>query len=308
MRGFVLVMLLLLGTTSWALAEKGHLPPPPEENYNSMVLDYIVTGAVFDRKTYSDDWTRSYTYEGKLDPSFGGVLRVTGQAQWLTYPGPDSPYQWNVTVTVTAGSKKQSVTYLPKSKSQSFDLSVPIGEAQEGSFQIQMWRDSTGGQRNMKASGTMRGRVVLGPGHPTSTSVTGAALSEQTARDLMGREMANPAQIARNQVLYTGNDGGVANGGRPPRFTLNAPTTISFLMSYHYNNGQGAPPGTLGLRRSDGKMFGPWQATGINKVYWVVSPEVTLPPGTYEVVDSDPATWSQNGPGAEGHVLIKGRR
>ncbi len=308
MNRIVLVMLLLLGTTSWALAEKGHLPPPPEENYNSMVLDYIVTGAVFDKKTYSDDWTRSYAYEGKLDPSFGGVLRVTGQAQWLTYPGPDSPYQWNVTVTVTAGEMKKSLTYRPDSKSQSFDLSVPIGEAQEGSFLIQMWRDSTAGQRNMKASGTMRGRVILGPGHPTSTSVTGAALSERAARDLMGREMASPAQIARNQVLFTGNDLGVANGGRSPRFTLTAPTTISFIMSYHYNNGQGAPPGALGLRRSDGKMYGPWQATGINKVYWVVSPEVTLPPGTYEVIDSDPATWSQNGPRAEGHVLIKGRR
>lgn len=85
--------MLVLILTGGVLAEQGHLPPPPEENYNSMILDYVVSGAVFEKKTYNDDWTRTYTYEGKLDPSFGGVLRVTGDAQWLTYPGPESPYQ-----------------------------------------------------------------------------------------------------------------------------------------------------------------------------------------------------------------------
>lgn len=65
----VLGIVLMVLASHQALAEQGHLPPPPEENYNSMILDYIVTGAVFDKKTYSDDWTRSYTYQGKLDPT-----------------------------------------------------------------------------------------------------------------------------------------------------------------------------------------------------------------------------------------------
>lgn len=304
--------MLVLILTGGVLAEQGHLPPPPEENYNSMILDYVVSGAVFEKKTYNDDWTRTYTYEGKLDPSFGGVLRVTGDAQWLTYPGPESPYQWYVLVRVSAGSETREKKYEPKTKSQHFDLSVPIGKAQQGSFLIEMVRSSTGGSRNMRAMGTMNGQVVLGPGNPDTTSEAGAStqvkgptLTEQMAREAMGREMANPAQIKRDQVLYTGNDRGVSNRGKPPHFTLDAATRIYFVMSYHYNDGYGAEPGYIGFRRSDGKVYGPWTATAVNKVYWIVNPKVVLPAGTYEVVDSDPMTWSQNE--GYGHVLIKGR-
>ncbi len=300
--------LALLVCAQVALAEKGHLPPPPEENYNSMVLDYIVNGAVFDKKDYSDNWTRQYTYRGKLDPSFGGVLRVTGNAQWLTYPGPDKPYPWTVSVTVTAGTETKTMDYSPKTKTQSFDVSVPIGNAQDGSFSIRMSRSSDSGSRNMGAEGTMHGRAITGPADTQSVSVTGAALSEQLARDLMAREMASADSIRKNQVLYSGNDQGVMNGGKSPRFTLRTPTRINFVMNYHYNNGQGASPGTIGFRRSDGKMFGPWPATAVNKVYWILNPQISLPAGTYEVIDSDPASWSQNGPNGYGHVLIKGGR
>lgn len=294
--------------TQGVMAEKGHLPPPPEENYNSMILDYDVSGAWFEEPTYSDDWTRSYTYQGKLDPSFGGVLRVTGHAQWLTYPGPEAGYPWEVTVTVSAGSETRTETFSPKTKIQRFDVSVPIGNAQEGHFRIHMSRSSDAGSRNMKAEGHMKGRVTYGPGNPTSTSVTGAALDEKMAREIAEREMADPTMIGQNQVLYTGNSGGVANGGKPPHFTLSVPTQLHFIMSYHYNNGQGAPAGTIAIRAADGKVYGPWKATALNKVYWIVNPQIKLPPGSYEVIDSDPATWSQNGSShGYGHVLIKGR-
>lgn len=304
----LILALLVLGMTRSVRAEKGHLPPPPEENYNSMILDYVVTGVWLEEPAYSDDWTRSYTYRGKLDPSFGGVLRVSGHAQWLTYPGPEAGYPWEVTVTVTAGTETKTETFSPKTKTQSFDVSVPIGNAQDGHFLIHMARSSNAGSRNMKAEGFMQGRVTYGPGNPTSVSVTGAALEERIAREMVGQEMADPTSIRKDQVLYTGNDGGVANGGKSPPFTLSAATQLHFIMNYHYNNGQGAPAGTIAIRGSDGKIYGPWQATAVNKVYWIVNPQIKLPPGTYEVIDSDPATWSQNGPNRYGHVLIKGRR
>jgi hypothetical protein len=284
----------------------GRLPPVSEESYNSMILDYTISGCALQEPAYSDNWTRSHTYQGKLSPGIEGILRVTGRAQWLTYPGPETPFQWRVTVTVTAGNRKKGTTYHPKTKSQDFDFSVPIGDAQEGSFFIEMVRSSSAGERNMRASGTMTGRAGSGSGNPPSTSVTGAAISEQRARELAGKEMADAQALQRDQIFYTGNDGGVANGGKPPTFGLKTATNIHFIMTYHYNNGQGAPAGTIALRSSNGKVYGPWQATSLNKVYWIVSPLVQLPPGSYEVIDSDPATWSQNGPNRYGHVLIKG--
>lgn len=301
------VALCLFVVARFALAEKGRLPPPPEENYNSMILDYIVTGAVFEEKAYNDNWTRTYTYVGKLDPTLGGVLRVTGQAQWLTYPGPDKGYPWTVSVSVTAGQKTESVNYSPTTRSQSFDLSVPIGNAKAGSFRVSMTRSSDDRSITMAASGSMNGIAITGPAGTTSTSETGAALNEKLAHDLLAKEMGSAQSIGENQILYTGNDQAVSNGGKPPQFTVTDTTKISMIMNYHYNNGQGANPGTIALRRADGKRFGPWRATAVNKVYWVVSPQIKLPPGTYQVIDSDPASWSQNGPGY-GHVLIKGTR
>jgi hypothetical protein len=177
------IALFLLVWAPWVSAEKGRLPPPPEADYNSMVLDYIVTGGIFQQPTFSDDWTRSYKYVGKLDPSFGGVLRVTGRAQWLTYPGPGKGYPWTVSVMVRAGDKVKSLSYSPESTSQSFDLSVPIGNADEGEFSLSMSRSSSAGSRNMSASGTLRGRVTYGPGNPETHSVTGKMPHEQVARD-----------------------------------------------------------------------------------------------------------------------------
>ena len=294
---------LALAAASWS--EKGHLPPPPEENYNSMVLDYIVTGAFFHKKTYSDDWTREYRYEGKLDPSFGDRLRVSGHAQWLTYPGPEAGYPWTLSVVVTAGGKTARQEFSPKTKMQSFDVAVPIGNASSGSFSIRMVRSSTGGSRNMGAVGNMQGRVDVHSTASVQTPSSPVALSSEQARELLEREMSSPERIAERQILYTGNDGGVSNGANSPRFRLSRPSRIGFIMNFHYNGGQGAPAGTIALRSLKGKVYGPWPATTVNGVYWVVRPAELLPPGDYIVVDSDPGSWSQNTPDRRGHTLIK---
>lgn len=98
------------------------------------------------------------------------------------------------------------------------------------------------------------------------------------------------------------NLGGVTNG--PPSndviFSIDEMVTVTYLDSYHYNNGKGVKsPGYLTLISDDGTEYGPFQMDSIekNNVIWHLAldeGEVVLPPGTYTVADSDPYTWSNN--------------
>lgn len=117
-----------------------------------------------------------------------------------------------------------------------------------------------------------------------------------------------PKMSAERLIFSTGNDGGVLNGGSRPAFTINVPVYVTYIMTYHWNNGRGALAGKISLRDTKGKVFGPWDVKVRNRVYWEISPGVTLPPGTYQVIDSDPATWAQNSQsGGKGHVIIRGK-
>jgi uncharacterized Zn-binding protein involved in type VI secretion len=109
------------------------------------------------------------------------------------------------------------------------------------------------------------------------------------------------------------NIAGVYNGGSNPTVTIKEPAKITTIQTYHWNNARGTAPGTVGLRASDGKMYGPWQASGtpgqggVPNANWIVKPNVVLPAGTYTVVDSNPGTWSQNGgSGGKGFVFVRG--
>jgi hypothetical protein len=88
---------------------------------------------------------------------------------------------------------------------------------------------------------------------------------------------------------------------QPSTFTLDKSYTISQIRTYHWNNGRGTQtPGVISIKGPDGKVYGPWKASGspgqggISNVHWIALPDLTLPPGTYQVVDSDPSTWSHN--------------
>ena len=101
-------------------------------------------------------------------------------------------------------------------------------------------------------------------------------------------------------IFLTINTAGVENGPtRPAVFRITRPLKITGIATYHWNNGSGASPGSIGLRRADGTMYGPWQATGspgsgAQNAIWYVEPGVVLQPGTYTIDDSDTATWAQN--------------
>ncbi len=95
-------------------------------------------------------------------------------------------------------------------------------------------------------------------------------------------------------------------------FTLTDKAHITKLLTYHWNGGAGATPGTLSLRNTQtSERFGPWTVVGLKNgwdakpgsvwptasngppfLYWTAQPGADLPAGEYEIVDSDPSTWS----------------
>jgi hypothetical protein len=94
---------------------------------------------------------------------------------------------------------------------------------------------------------------------------------------------------------------GVSNDPpNPTTFTISESRTITKIGTYHWNQASGDAPGTIGLKDGSGIVFGPWQAEGepgsggVPNAYWIanLSPGVDLPPGTYTILDSSPATWS----------------
>jgi len=102
------------------------------------------------------------------------------------------------------------------------------------------------------------------------------------------------------EILNVGNINGVDNAGTAPTFALDKSYFITKIWTYHWNYSKGSAQGTVGLRDATGKTFGPWPVTAevgqdaAPNVNWTVTPNMTLAPGKYTIIDSDPATWSQN--------------
>ncbi|HWR58210.1 MAG TPA: hypothetical protein VN328_04905, partial [Thermodesulfovibrionales bacterium] len=121
--------------------------------------------------------------------------------------------------------------------------------------------------------------------------------------------------VRKGKAIFSSfNLGGVHNSPtRPTTFTINSPHVVTLINNYHWNNGKGARPGTIGLRTQSGQMYGPWQATGkpgqggVQNAYWECYPKVTIPAGTYTVIDSNPGTWVQNSDSrGSGHTKVEG--
>lgn len=115
--------------------------------------------------------------------------------------------------------------------------------------------------------------------------------------------IAKPAlQPAEGDVCFDNwNKMGVQNSPvAPTYFYLAKPTVITRITNYHWNNGSGVTPGVIGIRSASGQVMGSWNAIGTSgtggatNVNWIVSPNIRLKPGVYEVIDSDKYTWSYN--------------
>jgi hypothetical protein len=102
----------------------------------------------------------------------------------------------------------------------------------------------------------------------------------------------------------------VSNKANRPHFKIDSltPPELCQIETYHWNGGNGKAPGTIGLKNiTTNQNFGPWPAVGqpgqgptagtvAQNITWVadIRPRINLPPGEYEVIDSDPDSWSWN--------------
>jgi hypothetical protein len=121
--------------------------------------------------------------------------------------------------------------------------------------------------------------------------------------------VAATTATVETEIYGNNNIAGVLNNptGGPTTFTVSDNYRVTLLMDYHWNNGQGALAGTIGLKDSSGKVIGTWPVTVSSGVYWDVTPNINIGPGTYTVVDSDPATWAQNSQSEnKGITVVKG--
>jgi hypothetical protein len=99
----------------------------------------------------------------------------------------------------------------------------------------------------------------------------------------------------------------------PTQFTLTQATTIATISTYHWDGGYGAVGGGYIYIRSDGQTLfqapaagSPGQG-GVPDADWAATFNITLGPGTYQVSDSNPQTWSYNSQsGDEGFADVSG--
>lgn len=98
------------------------------------------------------------------------------------------------------------------------------------------------------------------------------------------------------------NNGAVENSPLYPTvLTFDTPIHLNYIETYHWNYGNGvSEPGTIGIKDENGNKYGPWQATGregsggVENAIWRADADVSVPAGTYTIIDSDPETWSHN--------------
>jgi hypothetical protein len=104
--------------------------------------------------------------------------------------------------------------------------------------------------------------------------------------------------------------------GPPPNvtaFSIAVPARIKQLVTYHWNNGTGDPPGAIGLRDQNGTPFGTFPAHGVPgqggvpNANWVADLNQIIPAGTYTVIDSNPPAWSYNQQSlSAGFAIVRG--
>lgn len=124
----------------------------------------------------------------------------------------------------------------------------------------------------------------------------GSSLALTAAAGASGASAAGCAQPPQSYWVFNSyNNCGALSGAKPAFVRLVKPAHITGLADYHYNNGVAVKPGTIGLMAPNGRVLGPFQAKQQPGTWdWVATVNLTVPAGTYSVIDSNPATWSQN--------------
>ena len=154
--------------------------------------------------------------------------------------------------------------------------------------------------------------IYKAPAIAGTYKVCATLVSDPTQKTCMQITVSD-VPINDEAIFDNQNIGGVRTGNPTTltAFTITAERLITYVHNYHYFNG-GILPGTISFKHSDGTVYGPWQTWGIvgqggvANAYWVCHPVTKIKAGDYTVIDSDPATWSNNsGSDNRGFTLIR---
>jgi hypothetical protein len=148
-----------------------------------------------------------------------------------------------------------------------------------------------------------------------------AALSSAAVGLALGASLVSAPAQARD-LCNNFNTDGVTNPPRAQTYCLlPAPKTaagqtvmfhINQLVTYHYNSGRGAVPGTISLRGTNGRMYSfaahdDYGRRGIPSYNWIADVSIDLPADNYAVIDSDWNSWSTNyRSGGWGFAIVRG--
>lgn len=113
---------------------------------------------------------------------------------------------------------------------------------------------------------------------------------------LFGMPLSAQESTSGEQTIFSNeNPGGASsNPASPAVFMLRQPTTITFVRTYHWNGGNGAPAGSIEILTEQGASLGSWPSVIESRLYHVIRPHIKLQAGTYMIRDSSPTTWSWN--------------
>jgi hypothetical protein len=156
------------------------------------------------------------------------------------------------------------------------------------------------GEEILVNAGEMATATENGLSQPQSFDVD----AEKKAWEKLATEPENTGtETATSEVIFNNwNMGSVENSPScNPSFTITEPYMITYVDTYHWNYGRGTEEaGPITIRCTDGVMEYTWLAEtkpgqgGVPNAWWIIHPNWAIPAGTYEIVDSDADTWSQN--------------
>ncbi len=256
----------------------------------------------------------------------GAEVLSDGEVEIYVLPAAS---KYDVSISATSNGKVSFDVITPENGSvgiQSFqDISVEAGSQISGTF------EPNGGIGSMESGAgsidpTLQGSIELtgfssGPsegdrGKETGSTEEGVSTNKDAGirGDNIKDVSAGKPQGIEKLILEINTLGGVDNNPTDEAmFSIEQPSTITKIKTYHWNYGSGRAAGTIALKNRDGATFGPWKATGevgsggVQDAYWAVSPDAKLLPGEYTIIDSDPSTWSQNSEtGGRGVVWVWG--
>src|SRR6266550_1224461 len=130
--------------------------------------------------------------------------------------------------------------------------------------------------------------------------LSATAVAVHWPKPLVAFLLGSDAQEPDRMLFGNWNGEAAENHGAPAKFTIDKEYYVTSISNYHWNHGRGEAQGYIGLRDERGIDYGQWNAIkssgqgGAQSVNWEVRPNITIPPGTYTVVDSHPESWSQN--------------